>query len=228
MSPEFATRRVLHYRGGIRFAALVGVGVLTAHDVIYTAQAALDPSDLVFADAAHRYWTTFVVLALLAGGVVLAATLTGFLRLGRALRHLPPAPGPCRLTVASYKGELVRLWPRLLGTVGLAFIVQENIEHAAAGRALPGLWVLSGPEYPLAIPVLILVTGLLAAVGAWFRHRRDVLVGRLRAARTALALRTSAGHTPAVRWRLVGALVALSRILARTDAVRAPPRGAAA
>lgn len=225
---ESATRRVLHHRGGIRFAALVGVGVLLAHDAIYTAQTALDPSDLAFADAAHRYWTTFVVLALLAGGLALAATLTGFLRLGRALRHLPPAPETRGLPVSSFTGELVRLWPRLLGTVGLAFLVQENVEHAAAGRSLPGLWVLSGPEYPLAIPVLILVTGLLAAVGAWFRHRRDVLVGRLQAARTAFALRTRAGHAPAVRWRLVGALVALSRILARPDAGRAPPRAAAA
>ena len=225
---ESATRRARPHGGAIRFTALVGVGVLTAHDVIYAGQAALGSSDLAFADAAHRYWTTFVVLALLAGGLALAATLTGILRLGRALRHLPPAHEPRRLPVASFTGELVRLWPRLLGTVGLAFLVQENVEHAAAGRSLPGLWVLSGPEYPLAIPVLVLVTGLLAAVGAWFRHRRDVLVGRLRAARAALALRTRAGHAPAVRWRLVGALVALSRILARTNAGRAPPRGAAA
>jgi hypothetical protein len=200
---------------------LAAVGVLLAHDAIYAAGAALGASDAQFAVAGHRYWATFGMLVLLAGGVTAGAALAAIARLTRSLRGLPAAEvgqlGP------GYGAELLRLWPRLFLAVTLVFALQENFEHLAAGEPIPGLWVLSGPDYPLAIPAIVAVTGLLSAVGAWFRHREQVLVRRLRAARLALALRDTRHDVPAPCWHDVGRLAARRLLLARPDAGRAPP-----
>jgi hypothetical protein len=200
---------------------LAAVGVLLAHDAIYAAGAALGATDAQFAVTGHRYWATFGILVLLAGGVTAGAGLAALARLARSLRGLP-APlvtqrGP------GYGAELLRLWPRLFLVVGLVFALQENVERLAAGQPMPGLWVLSAPGYPMAIPALVAVTGLLAAVGAWFRHREAILVRQLRAARLAFALRHSRREAPVPRWHDVGWLVARRLLLARPDAERAPP-----
>ena len=209
-------------RGPIRFLVLVAMGVLVAHDTIYAAQFGLSSArDEALAAVAHQYWAGFAAMALLAAAVATAAAVAGLVRLSRALRGLPQVP--TNAGVPGYARELLHLWPRLFFAVTLVFLLQENVEHVAAGRPLPGLWVLSAPHYPLAIPSLVAVTGLLAAAGAWFRWRRDVLVSRLSAARAAAVRRLVAGQAPAGRWTLVAALVAHSWILLRLDAGRAPP-----
>lgn len=210
-----------HRHGALRFGALAAVGVLLAHDAIYAAGAALGASDAQFAVDGHRYWATFAILVMLVAGVSAGAGLAVLARLSRSLRGMPvvagaqPGPG-CR-------AELLRLWPRLFLAVTLAYALQENAEHLAAGEAMPGLWVLSAPAYPMAIPALVAVTGLLAAVGAWFRHRTAVLTRKLRAARLALALRHARREASSPRWRDVGWLSARRLLLARPDAERAPP-----
>ena len=198
------------------------MGVLIAHDAIYAAQYGLGGArDDALAAIAHQYWAGFATLTLLAVAVAIAASAAGLVRLSRALRGLPPTAAAAGAT--GYGRELARLWPRLFLAVTLAFLLQENAEHLATGQPLPGLWVLSGPQYPLAIPALAVVTGLLAAAGAWFRWRGDVLALRLRAARAAAHRRLAPRRAPASRWGLVAALVAHRWILLRLDAGRAPP-----
>lgn len=206
-----------------RFAALVVVGTLVAHDAVFAAQYGLGEARAdALAATAHGYWPVFTVLALLGGAVGLGTALALLVRLHRAVRHLPGGSAPAG--TPGYAGELLRLWPRLFLVVTAAFAVQENVEHLVAGEELPGLWVLSWPAYPLALPVLALVTFLLAAAGAWLRWRTAVLETRLAAARAAAAHRAPAlPLTPAGRWRLVAAAVAHARILVRLDAGRAPP-----
>ncbi|HYN47591.1 MAG TPA: hypothetical protein VER83_01925, partial [Candidatus Nanopelagicales bacterium] len=135
-----------------------------------------------------------------------------------------PGPGD----PSGYVAEVVRMWPRLLLVVGAAFLVQENLEYLAVGQGLPGLWALSAPGYPLAIPVLVAVTGLLAAIGGWFRWHRESLVRRLTAARAAAARHWAAARAPHGRWALLAALLAHRWMLLRRDASRAPPVPAAA
>jgi hypothetical protein len=218
-----ATLRVLPSGGLLRFGVLAALGVLLAHDAIFAAGAAVGANDAQFDVLGHRYWGTFAVLVLLAAAVTTAAAIAGLARLNRALRGLPaPAPthrGP------SYLAAFTRLWPRLLLVVTAAFFVQENVEHLATGLPMPGLWVLAAPGYPFAIPALLAVTGLLAAIGAWFRHREAILVGRLCAACTTRVLRHLTLAKP--RWPDVGWLVTHRLLLARPDAGRAPPRPAA-
>ncbi|MFN8631279.1 MAG: hypothetical protein U0838_13465 [Chloroflexota bacterium] len=223
MSRIPATLRVPPSGGLLRFGVLAALGMLLAHDAIFAAGAAIGANDAQFEVLGHRYWGTFAVLVVLAAAVTTAATIAGLARLNRAVRGLPaPAPthrGP------TYVAEVMRLWPRLLLVVTAAFFVQENVEHLAAGLPLPGLWALTAPGYPFAVPALLAVTGLLAAIGAWFRHREAILVGRLCAACSAYALRHR--HLAKPRWPDVGWLFTYRLLLARPDAGRAPPELAA-
>lgn len=211
----------------LRFLALAGLGSLVAHDTIFAAQYGLGAArEDALAATAHGYWPAFVVLTLLVFVAGAGATVCRVVHLRRLVRGLPAAPRP--VDEPGYRAEVARLWPRLLLVVGVAFLVQENLEHLAAGQALPGLWALSAPGYPLAIPVLVAVTGLLAAVGGWLQWHRETLDRRLSAARAAAArpCRTTA-HAPHGRWALLSALLAHRWILLRRDAERAPPASAA-
>ncbi len=222
-----ASRRHARRLGRLRFAALVGVGTVLAHDAVFAAQHGLgDERDAALAVAAHEYWLAWALLVLLVGFVGLIAAVAALARLHRALRNLPRHP-PARGT-PGYAGELLRLWPRLFIAVTLTFALQENVEHVAAGQGLPGLGVLSWPAYPLALPVLGAVTLLLAAAGAWFRWRITVLEGRLAAARSAARRRLVPAVGPAARWGLVAAAITHARFLVRLDAGRAPPLGSGA
>lgn len=213
--------------GLLRFLALAALGVLVAHDAIFAAQYGLGRDlDAALGATAHGYWPAFMAVTLLAVVVGAGAAIAGLVRLRRLVRGLPAAPpadGRPR-----YLREVAGLWPRLLLVVAAAFLAQENVEHLVAGRALPGLWALSAPGYPLAIPVLVGVTGLLAAVGGWLRWHRETLVRLLGAARTAALRRRNRATVPHGRWALVAALVAHHWILLRLDAGRAPPAPAAA
>lgn len=206
---------------------LAALGSLVAHDAVYAAQYGLGPDrDVALAATVHGYWPAFVVVTLLAVLVGVGAAISGFMRLHRLVRGLPSIPTPPGRR--QYLREVAHLWPRLLLVVAGAFMLQENLEHLAAGRGLPGLWALSGPDYPLAIPVLVAVTGLLAAVGGWLQWHRETLIRRLHAARVAVARRSHSSRVPHRRWALVAALVAHRWILLRRDAERAPPSPAAA
>ncbi len=203
-----------------RFALLVAIGSLLAHDAVFAAQYGLGRAhEDALGATAHAYWPAFTALTLLAAAVGAGWTIAGLARLSRRLRGLPAV----ETEAAGYVREVVRLWPRLFVAGSLAFLAQENVEHLAAGEAAPGLYALSAPGYPLALPIIAAVTGLLAAAGGWLRWRHETLVRRLRAARMTWLRRVVRIGATTQRWRLVAALVAFGRILARTDAGRAPP-----
>jgi hypothetical protein len=212
----------------VRFAALAALGILVAHDAVFLAQYGLGNGyEAAMARTGHGYWPAFVLFTALVGGAAAITALRGLVRLGRTVRGLPLAPAqPER---PAFGAEVRRLWPRLFAVVIGGFVLQENVEHALAGAALPGLWVLSAPDYPLAIPAILVVTGLLAAAGGWIQWRREVLIERLRAARAAaLHRRRHAARAPHRRWALLSALLANRWTLLRRDAERAPPPACAA
>lgn len=210
----------------LRLVALTALGSLITHDAVYAAQYGLGRrGSLELAATAHGYWPAFVAVTLLVVAAGAGFAIAGVLHLRRLVRGLPatpPAPGQPR-----YFREVAGLWPRLLLLVAGVFLVQENVEHLVAGQGLLGLWALAGPAYPLAIPVLVGVTGLLACVGGWLQWHRETLVRRLHAARVAALRRATTSQPPDGRWALVAALVAHRWILLRSDAGRAPPRTAA-
>lgn len=226
MTSSRATALLRPRWGRIRFLSLTALGALIAHDAVFAAQYGLGGGfDAAMGDS-HRYWPAFVAVTLLVTLVVAVAAGRALLRLGRLVGGLPVA-APAR-GGRTYLAELARLWPRLFAVVVLAFLLQENVEHATAGEPMPGLWALSAPGYPLALPVIALVTGLLAAAGSWLQWRRDTLVARLRAARSALARLRPAARSPHHRWALLAALLVHRWTLLRRDAERAPPTPSAA
>jgi hypothetical protein len=76
---------------------------------------------------------------------------------------------------------MLRLWLAVAASATVLFVLVENLEHAAVGAPLPGLSVLGGTEYYGPLPILALVSLLVAFVGALFTWRRAVLLSRIHA-----------------------------------------------
>ena len=109
-------------------------------------------------------------------------------------------------------------WGRLAAIVAVAFAVQENVEHLIAHGHAPIAGVLVGPEYPLALPVIGLVTAIAAALVALIARTQEELVAAIDAA---LRWRTRA---PRLRARPPQRLPSpAGSVLARRGAGRAPP-----
>jgi hypothetical protein len=130
-------------------------------------------------DAGHGYWglaSTLLLVGAAIGAVIWVARIV-------VLWHLA-AKSPGRLPGrGSWRRRATAHWIRLFVLVALAFVVQENAEHLLSHGHAIGLGALIGPEYPLALPVLALVTGLAAAVTALVREHEAELLRRIAAAR---------------------------------------------
>jgi hypothetical protein len=217
----------------IRFAMLALVALFLAHGAVFFAQ--YGPGD-GFADAMREgghdgYWPAYAAFAVAAGLTLVALSAFRVARLRRRLsatrsgRRPAGSPDP---DGPSYPRELGGLWVRLFVVVAVAFAAQENLEHLSVAHHLLGLGALYGPEYPLAIPALLVVTFLLAAFGALVRWRLAVL--RLCIARAAWRTpRWTRAHAarPVSGWWVAAAACAHHWTLARQDPGRAPPPSAA-
>ncbi len=212
----------------VRLAMLGLVSVAIAHDAIFTAQYGFGAAFArAMQDGGHDgYWPVFSMVA------VVAATVLGLraaVRIGRlsvvdrSTRLVTAEPGSCQ---RGYRRELIGLWPPLLALVTVAFTVQENVEHLAGHGHVIGLGALTGPEYPLALPVLALVTLAAASVGALVRWRITVLTARLAGRPPVVRRRRLGARRPSPRWTDVAAIRAHAWFLVRLDAGRAPPLAA--
>ena len=161
-------------RGPIALWTLAGVSLLASHDAIFLAQ--VGPGKALtnaLREAGHDYWGT---ASLVLAAVGIAMFVTTLMRL-RSLRHQAAASGPIPIAGSRvYIRHWLRAWTRLLPVVAIGFLVQENIEHVIAHGHAPGLGALLGPEYPLAMPVMTLITGLAALVAAALRQTERSLL----------------------------------------------------
>jgi len=219
------TARVLR---AVRLAMLGLVSVVIAHDAIFAAQYGFGSAFArAMRDGGHDgYWPAFSMVAVVAATVLglRAVVRIGRLReMDRATRPVAEAAGPHQ---RGYRRELIGLWPPLLALVTVAFTVQENVEHFAGHGHVIGLGALTGPEYPLALPVLALVTLAAAAVGALVRWRITVLTARLAGRPPVVRRRRLGARRPSPRWADVAAIRAHAWFLVRLDAGRAPPHAA--
>ena len=149
-------------RGPIAFWALAGMALLVSHDAVFLAQ--IGPGEALTAalrGAGHDYWGAASLLLIVVAGLVSAVTLVRVGRLRRRAAALD-AIGRARPTRLA---RLLPIWGRLAAVVVIGFAVQENIEHFVAHGHAIGMGALLGPEYPLALPVLGIVT-FVAALGA--------------------------------------------------------------
>lgn len=215
MAPEMSIAGTLsRIPTRLAFWALAGVALFLSHDTIFFVQVGPGESlTRALREAGHDYWG----LASLALAIIGVACAVGALLRLRGLRRQAAALGatPGR----TERSRLVPTWLRLFALVAVSFMVQENVEHFLSHQHVSGLGMLLGAEYPLALPVIALISGLGAllatATGAVERELRAVI---------ASALRRAFGHAPRSLPRPPRQpSVARMTPLARSAAGRAPP-----
>jgi hypothetical protein len=202
-------------RGRAAFWALAGLALFVAHDATYVLQVGPgEPLAAVLRTAGHAYWSwASTALAISA----LAAGLVALLRVRRLRAHADRVAA--RPVSVSMRTRLPLTWARLLAVVALAFVAQENVEHVLVHGHLLGPSALLGPENPLALPVLAIITLVGAVVAVLVAGTEAALVAAITA-----ALRQSR-RAPRIVPRPPSHLhVALLSVLGTSGAGRAPPR----
>jgi hypothetical protein len=201
-------------------AALQLVALVLAHQLVYLARyGSLYGEALVHSghgDAWGAAVTTSVMLA--AGLAALAVLRLG--RLGFLLRRRGAGASTASgsLEARSLLKSYLRIAPRLVALLVVMLTTQENVELVLNGQGMPGPAILLSPEYAGGLWIAIAVGLAVAFVAALFRWREQVLLGRLRATRTAPARDTRASAPrPAVIDR------PSVNLLGRRSALRAPP-----
>lgn len=205
-------------RGPIAFWALAGLALLASHDAVFFAQ--LGPGEELvrtLRSAGHEYWT---LASLALAGTALAVSLAAairILRLRGEARRLGASPARGTTPLG---GRVLATWSRLFALVLIGFVVQESLEHLGMHGHVIGLGAVMGPEYPLAMPVIGLITLAAAVVSVLIAGAEEVLLRTI-----AAALRSTVGRAPRLLARpperLDGPRIP---ILARLAAGRAPPR----
>jgi hypothetical protein len=130
-------------------------------------------------------WTfAMLTVAVLTAALALAA-IRECVRLAARARELENRHGTfVDERPAALLGPMLRLWLLVLPGATALFVLAENVEHLAVGAPLPGLSVLGSTEYYGPLPILMLVSLLVAFIGALFGWRRALLLARIRANRT--------------------------------------------
>lgn len=217
----------------MRFAILAAVALLVGHDAVYvTSYGAAADFASAMRDGGHdAYWTVYSLAVAAGAMLILARAGIPLVRLSRGLEDDAEAAGGAPPAVVEavvpYRRELRSLATRLLPTVLVGFLLQENLEHVLGHGHIVGLAPLLGQEQPFALPVIAAVVVLVAAIGALVRWRIRTLSARLAArVRSVRHPRPAARPVPS-SWWLTGAACAHRWILLRGDAGRAPPRSRA-
>jgi hypothetical protein len=202
-------------RNRLAFWALAGLALFVAHDAVFVAQ--IGPGQALVAElrtAGHEYWGSASLLLM---AVSIVAGLSTWRRM-RHLRRRASLLGAARSRDRSFARRAASAWGRLAALVAVAFAVQENVEHLIAHGHAPIAGVLLGPEYPLALPVIGLVTALAATLVALIARTQEELLAAIDAA---LRRRT---RPPRLRARPPQRLPSpAGSVLARRGAGRAPP-----
>jgi len=162
----------------LRFALLVAVVAVTAHDATYLVGHGIDGyGDALGASGHDGHWLPMAigVAAILLGAALVAAArwwwlqaqLGSFGRDATQDRMGPITPGVLRLAARLFVAALV------------VFVIQENIEAIAIGGVAPGPSILLAPAYAAAIPALAATAVLFAVmselIGARIVHLEQAL-----------------------------------------------------
>lgn len=201
--------------------ALALAALALGHELIYLiAHGIGDGYAAAMREGGHdRYWTSFLLIVAVVTSALAAVSVAQFRRLRRLTVAMRARVVQVRdVGPSRFFALLGPLWLRLSVVVSTAYVAQENIETAATGASWPGLGVLGG-EHVVALPVLLLVSLLVAAVRALVGWRREVILARLRAAARARLRATVAEPWGSTNIRPP----TISE--GRRNGVRAPPMG---
>ncbi len=202
-------------RGRIALWALAGLALLVSHDAVYLAQ--VGPGESLTAllrTAGHGYWG---IASTVLVGLALAAATAATVRIVWLRRRAAALGARPARSLRPWR-RFARNWAMLAVLVAVAFAVQENLEHLTAHGHAPGTGALLGPEYPLALPVIALVTGLAAAIAALVARHHEALVAAIQAVLRSVARPVRVPLRPSVR-----IVAPAASVMARPGAGRAPP-----
>ena|SRR5688500_15092826 len=167
-------------RGPISFWALAGLALLVSHDAVFAAQ--MGPGEALMRTlrtAGHDYWGLATIGLAGIGATAALWAVVRLLQLRRrahALRARPIEP------TATYGGRFLVAWARLFVVVAIGFAIQENLEHLGMHSHAIGAGALIGPEYPLALPVIGLITMVAASIAALVTGAEHALIATIAAA----------------------------------------------
>ncbi len=223
------TPRVQRLGPLVRLVVLTLFALFATHDAIYLARFGANGSYAAAMSAGGHdgYYLPASLAITIAAAIVALVALARLSRLtgrgnGRSARAGVGSEQGVSVQGAGsgYLREFRRIWPGLLGTVAVLFVLQENAEALGSGQPLPGLGVLFGQTSGLVLPILAITTFLLAALGAVVRWRTRLLLARHATNRPSLRPR-SVGRS---RARLAAcASIPHAWMIDRLDAGRAPP-----
>lgn len=203
-------------------AALAGsalAALALGHELTYLVAHGADGFAAAMTERGHdRYWTSFLSVVVIVVGILATIAVIQLQRL-RRLADLMRSSRDIHVSdlgVARLVELFGPMWLRVTAVVLLAYFAQENTEVAAIGGRLPLLGVFAG-EHWVALPILVLASGLVAMVGALVRWRREVLLRKLRLAQ-------GFRRPPVARQPTSVVQQPKSVLSARRNGVRAPPR----
>ena len=129
-------------------------------------------------------WTIAALTSIGLAATLLLVALRQLVQLRRAARQsgvltLPDEPG-----LRAFAGRWLGWWLALTAVTAALFILQENLELASVGSALPGLGILASAAYPHALLIILLVALGISLVAALLGWRTSVLIARIQAARS--------------------------------------------
>lgn len=168
-----------------RFALLVAVVAVTAHDVTYLVGHGVAGYPAALGATGHDgHWLAVAigVAMLLVGAAAVAGGRWWWLR-----RQLAARGGAASFhRIGSVRPGAVRLAVRLFAAALLVFVVQENLEAVAVGGPAPGIGILVAAGYLASLPALALVALVFAVVSELIDARILRLERALTAVRRAL------------------------------------------
>jgi hypothetical protein len=201
-----------------RFALLVAVVAVTAHDVTYLVGHGVAGYPAALGATGHDgHWVAVAigVATLLLGAATVAAARWWWLRRQLAAR----AGSASRHRIGSVRPGALRLAARLFAAALVVFVVQENLEAVAIGASPPGIGILVAPGYLASMPALAVVALLFAVASELIDAR---ILGLERALTAALGALPRASAAPIRRpSRADGSLRQSRRSLPNLG--RAPP-----
>jgi hypothetical protein len=202
------------------------VALVLAHELVFLARYGSRYGEALVHAGHGETWSAAVSTSLLLAAGLAALAALRLAHLGLLVRRRAPAasPVPGILEPRPLMGSWLRIGPRtaLLGAALLT--IQENLERAALGQAMPGPGILLSAEYPGGLWIAIAVGLAVGLVAALFEWRRRLLLARLREPRAGVPRGSDA---PVPRPGMIFPLPVQS-ILGRWSALRAPPSATAA
>ena len=167
----------------VRATVTALASLVLAHNLIFIAGYG-SRFGAALAQTGHDHgWTVAALTSIGLAVSLLAVALRRLQQLRRTARgagaiRLPTEPG-----LRAFARRWLAWWIALTLVTAVLFIIQENLEHAHIGTALPGLAVLASDAYPNAIAIILAVALGISLVAALLGWRSSVLVARIAAMR---------------------------------------------